>query len=181
MFRSPVALFSLAVFLAPAFASAQEIPTAQRLQGMFPIPRPPRVPAPPPGEYWVWVPPTYHTVYPRIWQPPSIRTVTETVWIPDRTGWRTVCYWDNGQYVQRQEWGVLVPGHFETRTRDVETPGQWVTVPRRELIAPGHWEWRGPGLPPGPPGPPTSPPVSSGRPPGLEPFSPLWEWPEEKR
>jgi len=181
MTHPSAALFSLVALLAPALASAQEITTAQRMQGMFLIPRPPRMPPPPPGEHWVWVPPTYETVYDRIWQPPSIRTITETIWIPDRMGWRTICYWDNGQYVQRQEWGVLTPGHFETRTRDVETPGQWVTVPRRTLITPGHWEWRGPGRPPGLPLPPTNPPSSTGRPPGLEPFSPLWEWPEEKR
>jgi hypothetical protein len=169
----------VAALVAPVLSYAQSADARQRLQTMFPIPRPPRVPAPP-GDFWVWVPPTYRTVYDRVWQPPGVQTVTETVWVPDRYGWRTVCYWEGGQYVQRQEWGVVSPAHWETRTRQVHTPGQWVMVPRQELISGGHWEWRGPTPAPPAPTPTPQPRTPAPRPSGLEPFSPLWEWPDEK-
>ena len=37
-----------------------------------------------------------------VWRERAYRPVNETVWVPDQYGWRTVCYWDGTQYVERQ-------------------------------------------------------------------------------
>ncbi|HEY7117912.1 MAG TPA: hypothetical protein VH475_15095 [Tepidisphaeraceae bacterium] len=139
----------------------------------------------PPGDGWVWVPPTYRTVYERVWQEPVYQSVTETVWVTDQWGWRTVGSWEGGAWVERPVWTLICPAHYETRTRQVLiSPGGWVYRARQELVSPGHWEWRGLVMPapaPGPwptPVPPVRPPP---RPAGLEPFSPLWEWPDDSK
>ncbi|MDB5321667.1 MAG: hypothetical protein JWN40_3298 [Phycisphaerales bacterium] len=171
---------ALIAILVPAVSFAQgRPPTTSLRSAMFPNPRPPHPPFPP-GDGWIWIPPTYRTVYERIWQPPTYQTVTETLWITDQYGWRTICTWEGGQYVQRQEW-VLIPAHYETRTRQIlVSPGAWTWGPRQELVTPGHWERIGPIHPPVPvPFPQPQPPTA--RPPGLEPFSPLWEWPADKK
>jgi hypothetical protein len=171
---------ALIAMLIPSVASAQSGPAvaSQRAQ-MFPNPRRP-IPAPP-GDGWVWVPPTYRAIYDRIWQPPTYQTITENVWISDQYRWLTICTSEDGLPVQRQEW-VLIPAHYETRARQIQvSPGGWIWGPRQELVTPGHWEHVGP-LPPHPmpvPFPQPQPPTS--RPPGLEPFSPLWEWPADKK
>jgi hypothetical protein len=180
------------VLIATAFGRPAPAPAQELEQGgvasrriFMPGPRPPR----PPGDGWVWIPPTYRTVYERVWQEPVYRTVTEQVWVPDEYGWRTVDCLENGVIVRRQVWTLIRPGRFETQTRTVlVSPGGWVDRARRELVTPGHWEWRGP-VPPPPPVPLPQPwpqpipprPAPSPRPPALEPFSPLWEWPDEKR
>ena len=157
------------------FAQAQQENDASAKSTFIAAPFPRRLP-PPPGDGWVWIPPTYRTVYGRVWTEPVYQTVTETVWAPEQYGWRTVCYWENGQYVQRQEWVLISPGHFERRSHQVMiSPGGWTWGPRLEVVTPGHWEWRGT-TPPPPPVAPT-PFTPAPRPPGLEPFSPLWEWP----
>jgi hypothetical protein len=70
-------------------------------------------------------------------------------------------------YGPRQE--VLTPGHYEYREV-------------RELVTPGHWEWAGPTPRPEPmPIPRPFPPPTGGRPPGLEPFTPLWDWPADTK
>jgi hypothetical protein len=151
---------------------------------IMPIPRP--IPPRPPGDGWVWVPPTYRTVYERVWQEPIYQTITEQVWVPEEYGWQTTDCWENGTYVRRQVWTIVRPGYFTAQTRRVlVSPGGWVQRARRELVTPGHWEWIGtPTPPPPPPIPwpqPQPPHVPAPRPPGLEPFSPLWEWPAENR
>jgi hypothetical protein len=170
MFRNAavVALLALLLLL-PEFSQAQNL---QR-SGFIAVPRRP-IPAPP-GDGWVWVPPVYRTVYGRIWREPVYQTVTENVWISDQYVWRTICTWENGQPVERQAW-VLIPAHQETRTRQIlVTPGGWTWGSHQELVTPGHWERIGVGpVPPPQPQPPHTP---APRPPGLEPFSPLWEWP----
>jgi len=180
----PIPFIALIVagLLWPMFSAAQSDaagPTArQRDAHMFmPIPRPPH----PPGDGWIWVPPTYRTVYDRIWQPPAYQTITENVWISDQYRWLTICTSEDGLPVQRQEW-VLIPGHYETRTHQIQTsPGGWTWGPRRELVTPGHWEYVRP-IPPHPvPAPFPAPQPPTTRPPGLEPFSPLWEWPADKK
>jgi hypothetical protein len=177
-----IVFVALIAMLLPTVASAQASSAAglQRAQ-MFPNPRPPRPIPAPPGDGWVWVPPVYRTVYDRIWQPPTYQTITENVWISDQYRWQTICTWEDGQPVQRQEW-VLVPAHYETRTRQIQTsPGGWTWGPRQELVTRGHWEYVGP-IPPHPVPPPfPQPQPPTTRPPGLEPFSPLWEWPADKK
>lgn len=168
-----------AALLLPAVGSQAQVGSGVDLQSaqrrLMPIPGPR-----PPGPGWVWVPPVYRTVWERVWREGAYRPVNETVWVPDQYGWRTVCYWDGTQYVERQEWGVTVPAHYEMRSRQEWVPGRWEWVERRELVTPGHWEWRGMGPSPRPdPVPPDHRPAP--RPPGLEPFSPLWEWPQEKK
>jgi hypothetical protein len=173
-----IVFVALIAILIPAVSFAQnQPPTTSLRSAMFPNPRPPH--PLPPGDGWVWIPPTYRTVYERIWQPPTYQTVTETLWITDQYGWRTICTWEGGQYVQRQEW-VLIPAHYETRTRQIlVSPGAWTWGPR-QLVSPGHWERVGPIHPTVPvPFPQPQPPTA--RPPGLEPFSPLWEWPADKK
>jgi hypothetical protein len=125
--------------LTPVVSLAQtELRSAQppHQSSFIAIPRP-IPPPPPPGDGWVWVPPTYRWVWARVWREPVYQTVTESVWVPDEYGWRTTCYWDGQQYVQRQEWVLITPAHYETRTRramvspggmDVGAPlriGQW--------------------------------------------------------
>ena len=178
-----VLIVAVAGLVWPVFSIAQlEVDASTRRQNpstFMPIPRPPY----PPGDGWVWVPPTYRTVYDRIWQPPTYQTITENVWISDQYRWQTICTWENGQPVQRQEW-VLVSAHYETRTRQIQvSPGGWTWGPRQELVTPGHWEHVGPIPPhPGPvPFPQPQPQPPNTRPPGLEPFSPLWEWPADKK
>jgi hypothetical protein len=168
----------------PVFSAAQAEagPGLRSSFLMIPGPRPsPR----PPGDGWVWVPPVYRTVYERVWQEAVYETITEQVWVPEEYGWRTVDCWEDGVYVRRQAWTVVRPGYFTTQTRRVQvSPGGWVDRARRELVTPGHWERRGTPVPPPIPWPqplPQPPHVPAPRPPGLEPFSPLWEWPEEKR
>jgi hypothetical protein len=175
-----IALLAAPFFASPAWALVIQADAAdQRRLIPVPAPRPP-IPAPP-GRGWVWVPPVYRTVYTRTWRPPVYQTVTENVWIPDRYDWQTVCTWENGQYVQREAW-VLIPGHFETQTRQVMiSPGWWTLAPRQELVSPGHGEWRGPAPMPPPVPQPTPPVTPAPRPPGLEPFSPLWEWPPDSK
>ncbi len=167
MFRNAAAaVVLLALFLLPEFAQAQGL---QR-SGFIPIPHRP-IPGPP-GDGWVWVPPVYRTVYGRIWREPVYQTITETVWVPDQYAWVTICTSENGQPVQRQQW-VLIPAHQETRTRQIlVTSGGWTWGTHQELVTPGHWERIDVQLPQ--PQPPHTP---APRPPGLEPFSPLWEWP----
>jgi hypothetical protein len=176
-----VVFVALIAMLIPTVASAQggSVTGLQPAQ-MFPNPHSSRRIMPPPGDDgWVWVPPTYRTVYDRIWQPPTYQTVTENIWISDQYRWLTICTSEDGQPIQRQEW-VLVPAHYEARTRQIQvSPGGWTWGPRQELVTPGHWERVGP-IPPHPvPFPQPQPPTS--RPPGLEPFSPLWEWPPDKK
>jgi hypothetical protein len=170
---------ALIAIVLPTVAFAQSAPlTGLQRSQMFPNPRPPH--PIPPGDGWVWVPPTYRTVYDRIWLPPTYQTITQDVWVPDRYDWRTICTWEGGQYVQRQEW-VLIPGHYETQTRQILiSPGRWTWGPRQELVTPGHWERIGP-MPHPEPVPFPRPQPPTGRPPGLEPFSPLWEWPTDKK
>lgn len=179
-----VAVFAALLTPTVSFAQLQQLDTSARSAMYFrPIPRP--VP-PPPGDGWVWIPPTFRTVYDRVWSEPVYQTVRETAWVPEEYGWRTACYWEGGQYVQRQEWTITSPAHYETRTHQVQvSPGGWSYVPRREMITPGHWEWRGT-TPPPPPQPwpvptPTPPHTPTTRPPGLEPFSPLWDWPADSK
>jgi hypothetical protein len=152
---------------------------------LIPIPRPvPPMPPRPPGDGWVWVPPTYRIVYERVWQEAVYREVTEPVWVPDEYGWRTVECWEDGVSVHRQVWTVVRPGYWGTQTRrELVSPGGWVYRERRELVTPGHWEWRGgvEGPVPVPLPQPMPPRTPAARPPGLEPFSPLWEWPEDKK
>jgi len=169
----------------PSFLFAQERNPATQLDAhliAIPAHRYRPIPGPPPGEGWVWVPPVYRTVYTRVWQAPVYQTITENVWVPDRYEWQTVCILEDGQYVERQVW-VLVPGHYETQTRRVMvSAGGWNLVPRQEMVSPGHWEWRGRPAPMPPiPQPLPQPHVSNPRPPGLEPFSPLWEWPADSK
>jgi hypothetical protein len=158
-------------------AQSEEAAAGPALQRrIIPIPRP--VPPRPPGDGWVWVPPTYRTVYERVWQDPVYRTITEQVWVSDEYGWREVDCLENGVIVRRQVWTVIRPGYFTTQTRRVLiSPGGWIDRARRELVTPGHWEWRGTPIPPPPPAPwpqPPPPHIPAPRPPGLEPFSPLW-------
>jgi len=180
-------------------------------RAMMPLPRPIPAPPGPgwvwiPPVYRtvvreVWVPPTTRTVYDRVWTGPVYQTVTDRVWVPDQYGWRKVTVFENGQSVERYEWVLTAPGHHETCTRQVlVSSGGWSYVPRQEeitpghyerravqeMVTPGHWEYRGPGpvpMPPLPPLPglPPVPPVTGGRPPGLEPFSPLWDWPADTK
>lgn len=182
-----VVLAAAAGLIWPVFSIAQsegpDLTARQRdAHAFIPIPRP--IPPRPPGDGWVWVPPTYRTVYERVWQEPVYRTITEQVWVPDEYGWREVDCLENGAIVRRQVWTVIRPGYFTTQTRQILiSPGGWIDRPRRELITPGHWEWRGTPTPPPAPWPqplPRPPHTPAPRPPGLEPFSPLWEWPEEK-
>jgi hypothetical protein len=178
-------LVALAATLAPTMSLAQDQQTSDASVKMYILPHPRPIPAPP-GDGWVWIPPTYRTIYDRVWTQPVYRTVTETVWIPDQFGWRTTCYWENGQYVQREEWTLLTPAHAETRTHQIQiSPSGWTWVTRQEVVTPGHWEWRGT-TPPPPPQPqpwpqPMPPHGPTTRPPGLEPFSPLWEWPADSK
>lgn len=166
-----------AALLAPAITYAQDNSAPQR---MIAYPRPRPIPAPP-GDGWVWIPPTYKTVYDRVWTEPVYQTVSENIWVGDQYGWRTVCYWEDGQYVQRQEWVLISPGHYETRTRQVLiSPGGWTWGPKLEVITPGHWEWRGT-TPPPPQQPWPMPRTPTVRPPELQPFSPLWDWPADSK
>ena len=164
-------------------APAQELGQASVASRRIYMPNP--IPPRPPGDGWVWVPPTYRTVYERVWQEPVYRTVTEQVWVPDEYGWRTVDCLEDGVILRRQVWTLVRPGYFTTQTRTVlVSPGGWVDRARREMVTPGRWEWRGPVAPPAPvplPRPVPPPATPSPRPPGLEPFSPLWEWPEAAR
>lgn len=176
-------LFLLALgafWLLPSLSTAQTNDEAAKMMMPGPRPRPIPLPEPipgPPGEGWVWVPPVYRTVSDWVWRDGHYQTVTQRVWVPDQYGWRTVCYWENGRWVQRQEWVLISPGHYETRTNRVWIEGGWRWETRQELVTPGRWEWRGY----------TPPPVvipqprPSPRPPELAPFSPLWEWPEDSK
>jgi hypothetical protein len=192
--QSPVIAIALLTALAGAAVDARaqaDGPTAPQRSAserqFIPIPPRPVPPSPipprPPGDGWVWVPPTYRTVYERVWQEPVYREVTEQAWVPDEYGWRTVDCWEDGTLVRRQVWTVVRPGYWTTVTRrELVSPGGWVYRARRELVTPGHWEWRG-GVEPPPPTPipqPAPRPTPAPRPPGLEPFSPLWEWPDDK-
>jgi len=185
----PIPFIALIVagLLWPMVSAAQSDaagPTArQRDAHMFmPIPRPPR----PPGDGWVWVPPVYRTVVERVWRDPVYRTITEQVWIPDEYGWRDADCWEDGVYVRRQIWTLIRPGYYTTQTRQLLiSPGGWTDRARRELVPPGHWEHPGTPQPPPIPWPhplpqPQPPHTHTPRPPGLEPFSPLWEWPDDK-
>lgn len=174
-----IALLALLAVSAPARVHAQVATQKSSLDARF-IPIPPSRPIhPPPGDGWIWVEGYWQTVYQRTWQPPTYETISENVWVPEQYGWQTVCRWENGQYVQRQEW-VLFPGHYEVRTRQVVvSPGGWIWT-SKQVWVPGHWERVGPvpvPTPPPPPMPPPQPPTA--RPPGLEPFSPLWDWPAD--
>ncbi|HSI33837.1 MAG: hypothetical protein ACAI43_26815 [Phycisphaerae bacterium] len=155
--------------------------------GLMPNPRPRPIPVPLPepvppwpGNGWVWVPPTYQTVHERIWQEGHFEITYERAWVPETAGWRTVRYWDGGQWVERQEWVVITPGYWSSTPRQVWVPGRWTTQARTIQVTQGRWEWRGPGNPP----PVVQPPIvqpPTGRPPELEPFSPLWEWPADSK
>jgi hypothetical protein len=167
----------------PVFSVAQSEAAGPLLRqrdahSIMPIPRPPR----PPGDGWVWVPPVYRTVLERVWREPIYRTITEQVWVPDEYGWRDADCWEDGAYVRRQVWTLIRPGYYTTQTRRILiSPGGWIERPRRELVTPGHWEQRGAPTPPPIPWPQPQPPhTPTPRPPGLEPFSPLWEWPDDK-
>ena len=181
MIAKLIIAIALSSFLLPISSQAQD---ASQRSSLIAIP-PRRLP-PPPGEGWVWVPPTYRTVYDRVWSEAVYQTITENVWVPDQYGWRTVYCWEDGHYVQHQEWVLITPGHYDTCMRRIlVSPGGWSYVPRQELLTPGHWEWRGP-TPPPPPFPPHPAPVPppfppSTRPPELQPFSPLWEWPADSK
>ena len=146
-----------------------------------PIPIPLPEPVPPwPGQGWVWVPPTYQTVHERVWQEGHFQTTYERVWVPETAGWRTVRYWEGAQWVERQEWVVITPGHWSQAPRQVWVPGRWTTQARTIQVTPGRWVWHGHGNPP----PVVRPPVvqpPTGRPPELAPFSPLWEWPADSK
>src|SRR5688500_10790819 len=101
----------------PSLAWAQSLPES-RLRRI--VPRPP-VPMPnpiPQGWVWVppvyktvvrqvWVPPVYRTVYDRVWEAPVYRTMTERVWVPDVWGWQAAWCWENGAWVQRQQYVVV--------------------------------------------------------------------------
>jgi hypothetical protein len=168
----------------PSFILAQDRApaTAGQRAGYIALPHPRPIPGPP-GDGWIWIPPTYRTVYQRVWQPPVYQTVNQSVWIPDRYEWITICPGDVGLDVQNGQW-VLIPGHYEIQTMNVEvSPGRWTYVARQQLITPGHWEHRGviPGPPPMPLPLPQPPHVPGPRSPGLEPFSPLWEWPADSK
>src|SRR4051794_7931786 len=103
------ASFALLIVLGPSLAFALEpLGPADASAKMFPGRRP--IPMPPPGDGYVWVPPTYHTVHRQIWVPPTYQTVygqvwcepvyqtvTEQVWIPEQYGWRPTTTWEGGQ------------------------------------------------------------------------------------
>ena len=138
-----IALIAMMDGAVDACAQALEKSTPPASERRFiPIPRPlPPVPPRPPGDGWVWVPPTYRTVYERVWQEPVYREVTEQAWVPDEYGWRTVECWEDGTLVRRQVWTVVRPGYGSTVTRrELVSPGGWVYRARRELVTPGHWE-----------------------------------------
>jgi hypothetical protein len=107
----------------------------------------------------VWVPPIYRTVQERVWVPPVVETVHEQVWVPERVEQREVVRYDRygRRYVTCET--IVVPGHYETVTRQVETcPGRWEIVERQVLVREGHWEYVDRYDVPHRPLPPTVPP-----------------------
>jgi len=151
---------------------------APRMPGPgIPLPQP----IPPwPGDGWVWIAPTYRTVYERVYQEGHYQLTHERIWVPEQCGWRTICVWESGQWVERKEWVVITPGYWSNQPRQIWVPGGWTMRARTIEVSPGRWEWRGPGIEPGPMPLPTPRPDPTTRPPELKPFSPLWEWPDKK-
>ena len=142
MFRPFLVIALLAAL--PTLCSAQlrgpdETGVAVRRLIPVPAPRPP-VP-PPPGHGWVWVPPVYRTVEDRRWIEPVYQTVTDHVWVPDQFEDRQVRYMDRGVWCTRVDHVLVVPAHYEDRSRQVcLTEGHWETYQRQECVAEGHYE-----------------------------------------
>lgn len=63
--------------------------------------------------------PRYEVREVRVWVPAVYRTEVEQVWVPDQFEDREVRYLDNGRWCTRIDHVLVVPGHFESRDRQV--------------------------------------------------------------